>query len=248
MKKLSISLVVVLLALAVVPVFSVVSAQQVRNQAVEVEEDADTSDDTVTGTEEKNRVRVSEDDSNASENAVKSREEATLRIKEKVENAIANAVRRYERVKTQVQNCNLTDEEKTAILEKVEAQITAMNTLENQVKVAETAEEVKNVMTQLRTRFKYSLGVVRQAVKGVYEDRLTNVSEKINSVYEKIEARVEALPDGGEKDDLTALLSEAKVLIDSADAKLAEGDLVGAKEDYIDAHAVLHEIVETLNS
>ncbi|MDD3481127.1 MAG: hypothetical protein PHW75_02810 [Patescibacteria group bacterium] len=247
MKKLSIAIIAILLGLAFLPVFSTVNAQQVRNQVVEVEEETEDETDT-TGTEVKTRVRVSEEDSNASDNATKTREEAIERIKEKAENAIANAVRRYERVKTQVQNCNLTDEEKTQIVEKIDTQITAMNTLTNQVQVAQTADEVKNVMTQLKTRFKFSLGVVRQAVKGVYEDRLTNVSEKINAVYEKIEARVTALPEGDEKDDLVSLLSEAKILIESADAKLAASDLVGAKEDYVDAHAVLHEIVELLNS
>jgi len=230
--------------LALVPASSSALKSQARVQVVPETEEQETPPE---GTNLNNGVKAQVSEDEEIEDVTKNKEEKIERIAQKALHAIDSAIRRYERVRLQVEKSSLKEGQKEQVLATVEAQIQSMNTLRNQVKIAETAEEVKNVMTQLQTKFRYSLGLVRQAVKGVYEDRLENISEKINLVYEKIASKVSELSESDSKDELMALLAEARILIDSADAKLESGDLEGAASDYQSAHSTLHEIVVILN-
>jgi hypothetical protein len=103
-------------------------------------------------------------------------------------------------------------------------------------------------MTKLKTRFKYSLGLVRQSIKGVYEDRLSNIAEKIQIPYEKILKQVELLSDSDEKDNLLTELSTANSLIVSAQSKIESGELDLAKADLISARAILVSVVTSLKN
>ncbi len=200
-----------------------------------------------TGEYIKNRVRTLENETEEGEKT-RIREEVVARVKNKAELAIQAAVNRYNKVKNQVQNSNLTDEEKAAVGATIDAQVQALNTLKNEVQVAKSVEEVKNVMTKLKTRFKYSLGLVRQSIKGVYEDRLSNIAEKIQIPYEKILKQVELLSDSDEKDNLLTELSTANSLIVSAQSKIESGELDLAKADLISARAILVSAVTSLKN
>jgi hypothetical protein len=173
------------------------------------------------------------------------KEASLARIKTRVEAMIANAVRRYERVLTQVEKAEgLSEVEKAAVSEKISAQIDAMNTLQGQVAEATTVEELKSIMVQVKSKFKFSLGLVRQAISGVYEDRLGNVAEKLVNVYTKLFEKVSALSDGEEKEELSALLAETQTLLTEAEANIEAGEFVVAKDNLVKAHENLQDVAE----
>lgn len=174
-------------------------------------------------------------------------EKVLERVRDKVRAMIENAVRRYERVEIQVENAKgLTTEEKSEMAEKISAQIEAMNTLKAEVQEAETVTELREVMSQVRSRFKLSLGLVRQAVSGVYEDRLEKVSARLGSVYENLTEKVDELDEGEEKQGLQSILAEAQVALADAEANIAEKEFVLAKQNLTTAHENLKKVAEGL--
>jgi hypothetical protein len=138
------------------------------------------------------------------------RKDVLTKVKERANKAIANAIKKYEKVKEKVREAeNITEDKKTEIIAKIDAQIASMNELKTQVQAAVTVEEVKAVMVQVKTRFKYSLGLVRQEIKGVHTDKLNEIVGKLTSLHEKLTAKVSAMADGEEKTSLDILLSKA---------------------------------------
>jgi hypothetical protein len=121
-----------------------------------------------------------------------------------------------------------------------------MNELKTQVQAAVTVEEVKAVMVQVKTRFKYSLGLVRQEIKGVHTDKLNEIVGKLTSLHEKLTAKVSAMADGEEKTSLDLLLSKAESFIANAKAKITAGNLEDAKEDLESAKETLKEVASKL--
>jgi hypothetical protein len=242
MKRTTYLTVLALLVLSVSP-----TAFAVNNKDLARAEVSDSATVESTGDFVKSRARLLEDQTEEGEKT-KLREEIVEKVKTKAELAIQAAVNRYNRVRTQVQNSNLTDEEKSAINATLDAQIQALNTLRNEVQVAQDVDEVKNVMTKLKTQYKYSLGLVRQAIKGVYEDRLSNIAEKIQIPYEKLLERVGALQDSGVKTDLLSKLTAVNDLIVSAQDKIIAGELDSAKDDLASARTILVSVVTALNN
>lgn len=166
------------------------------------------------------------------------------RLRERVEAMVQNAIRRYEQVQTQVKNAEgLTDAEKEAVQARIMTQIQAMNTIRTQLREADTVQEMKQVMAQVKTRFKFSLGEVRQAVKGVFKARLEKILTNLTTVYGKLETKVSALSDGDTKTELEALLAEAQASLTSAKTNIEAGELEAAKADLVNAHKVLVEVV-----
>lgn len=227
-----------------------VSAAQIRVQNAKAEEASTTvSTDATEKTSDYVKARIQE--LKDAKDTAKAELSATLmaNIQTRVEAMIQNAVRRYERVQTQIQNAEgLTDAEKAELQTKVTAQIEAMNTLRTQVQAATTTTELKNVMTQVKTRFKLSLGLMRQAVSGVFEDRLNTALTKLTDVYTRLDEKVTALPDGDEKTELSALLAEAQSLLSEAKVNIDGGELETAKENLMDARDNLHEVAEALQN
>jgi len=197
-----------------------------------------------TGEYVRDRVRLMNDPDK--EKKEKAQEEAIIRLKERGNHAIQMAISRYERVRIQANNSNLTEEEKTKIEEVINAQIQSLADLRIELEATESFEETKAIIKKIRTGFKYSLGLVRQSVKGVYEDRLNNIIEKIQTSYQKISERVDSLEDSELKEALLAELSVANALIVSAQEKISAGNLVGARADLVSAREVLVSVVVKL--
>jgi hypothetical protein len=158
-----------------------------------------------------------------------------------------DAIKKYEKVKEKVGEAeNITEEKKTEILAKIDAQIASMNELKTQVQAAVTVEEVKAVMIQVKTRFKYSLGLVRQEIKGVHADKLNEIVGKLTNLHEKLTVKVAAMTAGEEKTSLELLLSKGESFIVNAKAKITSGDLEDAKEDLESAKETLKEVASKL--
>jgi uncharacterized protein YqgV (UPF0045/DUF77 family) len=229
-----------------------VSAAQMRVQNAKAEEAVvatDATEDVTEKTSEYVKSRIEEMKEMKAAAKVTATEAVVERVRARVEAMIQRAVQRYEKVQTQVRTAEgLTSEEKTAIEAKVTAQIEAMNTLRIQVQAADTAEELKNVMTQVKTRFKFSLGLMRQTVSGVFEDRLNVVLTKLTDVYTRLSEKVALLPVGDGKTELSALLAEAQASLSEAKVNIDADDLTSAKEDLLAARDNLHLVAEALTN
>jgi hypothetical protein len=241
--------------LPVVAAFAIilpVGAAQVRSQNVGTDtvigEDGQVNEVTErTGDYVRNKIEEMKALQEAQKAAAK--EEVLEKVRKRVVAMIENAVRRYEKVQTQVTNAEgLTEEEKTGIQEKITAQLEVMTNLKATVEEAETVAELKEAMTQVKSRFKLSLGLVRQAVSGVYGDRLDNILTKISGVYDKLNTKVEALADGEEKTELQALLSEAQVSLSGAKTYIDANDFIKAKGNLTNAHENLTEVADSLRN
>lgn len=174
------------------------------------------------------------------------RAEVTERVKERLQFVIQNAVNRYERVKAQVNNSNLTEEEKLEINNQIDAQIEKLDVLLAELDQIEDIAELKSVMKQVRSGFKISLGVVRQSVKGVYENRLTDVVERINVAFGRVSERVESLEEGDRKELLRERIAVVQELINEAVASIESGNLMEAQENLVLARTELREIIEEI--
>lgn len=179
---------------------------------------------------------------------VKVKAEITVRVRERLEKMIQNAVQRYEKVKTQVTNSDLTEEEKDVILGQLDKQIAKLNILATEVGDVTDVAELKASLQKVRTGYKASLGLVRQSIRGVYEDRLTKISEQIEVPYTKISERVESLEEGGLKEELRQQLVEARGYIDSAMESMESGNLFEVKEYLVSAKEALKQVVLMLKS
>ncbi len=255
MKKANILLTALLISLFAVSTYMAVNAAPSNFRMSEVETSNDSTitsnneqDDEVESTGEYVKKRNREMENSTDTEKEKKRAEIAERVQEKSMHAMQNAIKRYERVKTQVQNSNLSETEKADIVAKLDTQISSMNALKIQIENAKTYDEVKNIMTQLKTRFKYSLGVVRQSIKGVFEDRLENILEKITTVYTRTSEKVDALPKSETKDDLSASLSQIQDLLVSAKTNIENNNPTQTKKDLTDARELLVNVVKSLKN
>jgi chemotaxis regulatin CheY-phosphate phosphatase CheZ len=180
------------------------------------------------------------------EKKVQKRAEVTARVKERLQFVVQNAIKRYERVITQVNNSNIDEEKKPEIISQIEAQIEKLNALLVELENVNDITELKNVMKQVRASHSASLGLVRQSISGVYEDRLNKVVEKMNIAVERVSGRVEAMEDGERKDYLKTQVAEAQELIGESLTSIESGNLMEAKENLLAARIILIQIVEEL--
>lgn len=255
MKRLTIVLTTLFMCLMLVPmvtVLAVVSPNEKANRVTTQELTEETVDGVEEVEEETIGSYVREKIKNLkNENAatrVKVKAEITIRVRERLEKMIQNAVQRYEKVKTQVENSDLTEEEKDVILGQLDEQIAKLNLLATEVEGVTDVAELKAALQKVRTGYKASLGLVRQSIKGVYEDRLTKISEQIEIPYTKLSERVEALEEGDLKVELTQQLAEARGYIDSAMESMESGNLFEAKEYLVSAKEALKQVVLMLKS
>jgi hypothetical protein len=254
MKRLTIVLTTLFMCLMLVPMVTVLAVPATeRANRVTTQESTEETVDGVDEVEEESigsyvREKVKNLKNENAATRVQVKAEITIKVRERLEKMIQNAVQRYEKVKTQVENSDLTEEEKDVILGQLDEQIAKLNLLAAEVEGVTDVAELKAALQKVRTGYKASLGLVRQSIKGVYEDRLTKISEQIEVPYTKISERVETLEEGDLKEELRQQLAEARGYIDSAMESMEAGNLFEAKEYLVSAKEALKQVVLMLKT
>ena len=186
-----------------------------------------------------------------SENAAKRvqiKAEVTMRVRERLQFMIQNAVKRYERVITQIRNSNLEEDEKEKAIAQIEVQIEKLNLLSEELEEVTDVSQLKAALQKVRTGYKASLGLVRQSIKGVYEDRLTKVVERLEDAHKKLSEQVMTLEENESKEELTLKLDEAQEKINMAKENIEANDLFVAKEYLSEAREILLQILITIKA
>lgn len=177
----------------------------------------------------------------------KIRAEVTLKIQERLKAVIEKAIKRYEKVKIQIQNSNLSEEEKNKVTVQLDEQIVKLNLLLVEVDGIENVNELRTTIKRVRADFKVSLGLVRQSIKGVLEDRLNEIVEKLERAHTRSSEVVAGLPEGAQKEELKILLKEAETQIEVAKNYINMGSFFEARESLGLARESLSEVALSIN-
>ncbi len=197
-------------------------------------------------------VKLKIQEMNDAKTAIKEKlkEEILEKVKTQAEKAVANSIKKYEKTKTRVQAMtNITAENKALIQSRIESQIALMEQLKARIAVATTVDEVKGVLTQTRTQMRLSYNAVKDVVSEIHTSRLTEISQKITVIYDKLVVRVTELKtDGVDVTKMEILEAEAKTQIDAARAAILAEDFVEAKTQILDARTTLVELVQLIKT
>jgi hypothetical protein len=180
----------------------------------------------------------------------KLKSEILEKVKTRAEKAVDKAIAKYEKTKSKVQKMpNISAENKLAIVAKIDEAIANLESLRAKIALANTSEEVKAIMAEVKTQMKSGYKVVKAAVSAIHATRLTEITAKLASVLDKLTAKVVELKTAG-KDvvEMDKLVLKAKTEISDANAKITTGDLDQAKERALAARETLREISQKIKA
>lgn len=235
--------------LMLIPVFGVsATSPNDRSEKVRVQQMSEVVEDEEQSIGDYVREKTKNINSENAAKRVQIKAEVTMRVRERLQFMIQNAVKRYERVITQIRNSNLEEDEKEKAIAQIEVQIEKLNLLSEELEEVTDVSQLKAALQKVRTGYKASLGLVRQSIKGVYEDRLTKVVERLEDAHKKLSEQVMTLEENESKEELTLKLDEAQEKINMAKENIEANDLFVAKEYLSEAREILLQILITIKA
>lgn len=164
--------------------------------------------------------------------------------------AIDRSLSRYQKVADRVSEMpNISETEKAGVRMQIAADIEKLKLLKARVEAATTVEEVRSVMTELRTTLKVSKTAVAAKVDAIHATRLQGVTTKLTTILEKLSAKVSDLKNSGKNvAELEVIEASAKSKIETARTLIAANKLPEAKESILEARKSLIELAQKIKA
>lgn len=170
------------------------------------------------------------------------------RVKTLAQKKLQNLIKRYTQIKTRVNKMTVISTERKAELStKIDAEIAKIEAAKEKVTAATTAAEVKTVMDEIKAQTKNSVNLVKEVVAGIHATHLENIITKLNTILEKLTAKVTELT-ATDKTVYETLQADAKESLDAAKVKITAKDFKGAKTDILAARKSLVELSQKIKA
>lgn len=241
------------LILAVLALFFASSSAVLALESEGMGPDAGTKQNTSTqnqgvGSEIKNRIQEWKNASKEKKDQIL--QDILARAKKAATNAIDRAITRFNKVKDRVQKMpNISAENKAAVVAKIDSEIAKLQTAKAKVTAATTTAEVRAVMTEVKTQIKESVNGVKLVVAAIHATHLENIVNKLNTILEKLTARVNELKNQGKDvSELETITNRVKSSLESAKANIAANQFKTAKENILEARKQLVELSQKIKA